>query len=273
MTLEEALIIAALSLFLWVAISTLIVWLRRRDRTRRDIFFVFICLVIAILAQQAAIIFPRLAPIARPVLYIAIIAQPYFVLRIARYTFAVPAIIERAVEVGLVLTGASLLLLAGFPAVVTILVFIYFLLVESYAIAVMLQGARSIAGINRKRLWLAATGSAVLVILFLLALGLFLVDRSLFSSNEGAPLLRGLLRFLAIISGISYFLGFTPPRWLRRAWQLEELQDFLNLLSGNGRNSTGALEKLPAAAVRAVAGMWETFIVKARPLAAAPTSA
>jgi PAS domain S-box-containing protein len=254
MTLEEALIIAAQALFLWVATSTLIVWLHRRDRTRGDVFFVFLCLVIAVFAQQAAIIFPRLAPIARPLLYIALIAQPYFVLRIARYTFAVPAIVQRAVEIGLVLAGASLFLLAAFPAVVTILVFVYFLLVESYATAVLIQGARSIAGINRKRLWLAAAGSATLVILFLVALGLFLVDRSLFNSNAGAPLLRALLRFLAIISGTSYFLGFTPPRWLRRAWQLEELQDFLHGLSGNGKQPTGALEQLPAAAVRAVAG-------------------
>ncbi|HNH50067.1 MAG TPA: HAMP domain-containing sensor histidine kinase, partial [Myxococcota bacterium] len=63
--------------------------------------------------------------------------------------------------------------------------------------------------------------------------------------------------FVSIKLILCYYLGFTPPLWLWRAWQQNELHRFLIAAqSGQPRGESGRLERLLVdAAVRSVAGL------------------
>jgi signal transduction histidine kinase len=79
--------------------------------------------------------------------------------------------------------------------------------------------------------------------------------------NQVLPGLTGittpLSQLLTLLSMLSYYLSFAPPRWLRQAWQLAELQNFLRAMAGrpaSERVST-ALNQLCLAGTRAVGGL------------------
>lgn len=59
------------------------------------------------------------------------------------------------------------------------------------------------------------------------------------------------MQLFAVLTALSYYLGFAPPRWLRRAWQLAELEHFLQ--QGDGDQVTGGADEALAGLCRAAA--------------------
>lgn len=112
------------------------------------------------------------------------------------------------------------------PGWLTILQVAYFVGIQLYGATMFIRAARRSAGVTRRRMTAVAVGSGFL--------GLTILTSSLQSFDPGWGLFS---RVCGLASGVSYVIGFAPPRALLRAWQEPELRAFL------GRAAT--LPRLP----------------------------
>src|SRR5690606_1444016 len=105
-------------------------------------------------------------------------------------------------------------------SLVTIVIIIYFVVVDGYAVSAFITGAFKATGVTRQRMRFAAAGSGVLVAVLVAA-----------GANAVLPQAREvtlpLIRVGAIVAALAFYLGFAPPRVLRRAWQHGELREYL----------------------------------------------
>jgi signal transduction histidine kinase len=124
------------------------------------------------------------------------------------------------------------------PLIFTLLLVAYFVLLSGYVVYAVVRAARHSSGVTRRRMRAVAFGTACLGIDILLA--------GVQSAFPHAPawIWSGISAALGLGCGVSYFVGFTPPEWLRRAWQEPDLRGFLS--------RAAALPRLPdtAAIVR-----------------------
>jgi diguanylate cyclase (GGDEF)-like protein/PAS domain S-box-containing protein len=250
MSLLEILTLITQGLYLLIAALTLLDFIRYRDRARLDVALVFNAFgVIALI--QLLIQFTRLqAPWLNIVASLILAAHPYLLLRLVAHFFSVPAFIGRVGLVGLLLSWLLLLLFPfKLPAAAALGILAYFAFIEGYATFALGRGALTTHGVTRWRLSLATIGAGLLVVFILLA-GVITALPAL------APQINGVTQVVAILSGISFYLGFAPPRWLRQTWQLIELQRFLRRTGGRSAadRANKVLEDLCEAANNAVGG-------------------
>ena len=251
MSLDEFLAFVVRATFLLLALLALVEWLRHRDRTRLDIAAMFGSLAVTILAGQLREGFEREIPWLRILGAMAIVAQPALLLRVVHNLRPIPRLVQRLGLAGLVIAWG--ILLFNPPPLappLTLLVVAYFVWLEGYAALALVRGALATRGVTHWRLTLAAAGSGLLAITILLA-----------GANAALPSLAGLLgplsQVLAVLAALSYYLGFAPPRWLRRAWQLFALHHFLREAIGSriAENATEVLEHLCQAASQSVGAL------------------
>lgn len=160
-----------------------------------------------------------------------LMALPYLLLRLVADFAGLPALVVRAAELGL---GVSVVLLVAIPPPLPVpavlLLVAYFVVVMSVDTGAFLRAAGRSRGVTRRRMQAAAIGSGFLGLdILTAAFGAVMPEpREAWSS---------LARLFGLASGVSYYVGFAPPTWLRRAWQEPELRALL------GR--AAALPRLP----------------------------
>jgi signal transduction histidine kinase len=160
-----------------------------------------------------------------------VMAMPYLLLRLLDDFTDVPRRVMRAAEAGLVLAVAGLIGFASpLPSGLTLVYVLYFVVIEGYCALGFVRAAQRSSGVTCRRMQAVAAGSALLGLAILIA-GFQVATPSL------EDLWTVVVQVCGIASGIAYFIGFAPPRWLRRAWQGPELRTFL------GRAAT--LPRLP----------------------------
>jgi PAS domain S-box-containing protein len=258
MTLDGFLDLLTQIIFLFAAGMTLFNWAKRRDQAGLDIALVFISLALVIIVQDLQDLLPAFDPFFTVVLFLALLTQPYFLLRVARYFRKVPMLVQRAAFIGLLAASATLFLIETAPILVVTVFFVYFTMVEAYASYLLIRGALTIPGITGKRLRLASIGSGLLALIFLGVLVLLLV--ALATEITELPesvnaVVAPLIQMLVLLSGLGYYLGFATPRWLRQYWQLSELPHFMRLTSlQKTRDRATVFEELSEAALRTVGG-------------------
>jgi signal transduction histidine kinase len=86
------------------------------------------------------------------------------------------------------------------------------------------RGALKTTGVARQRLRFAAAGSGMFGLIFIVVLLASFVPQ-----QKDIALL--LIELLVIACGAAFYIGFAPPRWLRRVWQLGESGNYLAQLS------------------------------------------
>jgi len=257
MTIEDFLTTIAQLIFLFLAGSSLFNWLNHRTRVRFDIALVFLSLAIVIISQYLQAVFPAFETALAFLFIIALLIQPYLLLRVTGHLRPIAPLFHRLALIGLILILSSFLLARTAPTLIFSVGIAYFLIIESYASHLLIQEAAAIAGIKRHRLMLAAAGSGLLALVFLLAFGLVIANATGVLSSSLRTAMGSFMQILAIFSGLSYYLGFSPPRWLRRSWQLWELYHFLEQSSKRLRqhhNQAALLDELAMAAARTVGG-------------------
>jgi PAS domain S-box-containing protein len=210
--------------FLLLAALTLADLIRHRDRARLDVALVFVSLSANSILQPVLRFFGLSLPWLNIVGTMALVAQPYLLLRIAGYFQTIPPFIRRVALAGLLAIWLPIIFLSPLPTPAVLAIVIYFVLVEGYATWVFLRGGMTSTGLVRWRLRLASLGSALVGLVILLA-GVMIALPSL------RDLIAPQLQVLAILAAIAYYLGFAPPRWLRQFWQLLELQNFLRTVA------------------------------------------
>ena len=255
MTLENFLTLITQAVYLYTASSTFINWVKYRTLARFDVALVFISLAAAIIAQDLQGVVPALAPLLALIFFVALLLQPYLLLRVTRYFRPIPSIVQRIVWIGLILVFASFGFINSAPLPIFALALGYFLVFESYASFLLLQGSMKLRGIISSRLRLAAIGSGLLTLVFLTALAITIVRSTGASVSFLQTGAASLIQALAMLSGLSYFFGFSPPRWLKQSWQLRELYHHLAQTAGlPGAGHKAVLEGLASAALRIVGG-------------------
>lgn len=147
----------------------------------------------------------------------AVIAMPFLLVRLMDDVIGVPRRLLRVFMAAFALYIAaiwlmppSLIALLAIPLVLGLLVTL------GYVVVASVRAARRAHGITRRRLIAVSVGSAFLACNF--GAGRLPV------SPEDA---RSLVDIFGVAAGVSYYLGFAPPRWLRRIWQGPELRAFL----------------------------------------------
>lgn len=249
--------------FLLLGLVTTINYFRYKGETRRDIALMSGSLAVAFLIQILA----RVTGVQSFWLDIlgslALITQPYLLLRLAQYFHEIPSWTMYLALAGMILAGILLLLFDSFSEGATVIVFLaiiaYFVIVDGYAMIIFVRGALTASGVVQRRLRFAAAGSGLLA-LALLVLGLAAVAPAL------QDWLVPLVLIAAIASAVSYYVGFAPSRWLQQAWQFAELQDYLqeigSKLIDKRLNVTDSLGELCTVATLATGGTAAAIIQK-----------
>ncbi len=152
---------------------------------------------------------------------VLLLALPYPLLQLLDDAVGLSPWLLRLCEVSMGLSIAGLVLLpVPRPGWLTALQIAYFV-GATYSSAVAFgRGALVSRGVTRRRMQAVAVGSFFLAA-DILAAGLLL---ALPQFTSGLMLVTAVC---PIVSGVGYYLGFSPPRWLQRAWQEPELRRFL----------------------------------------------
>jgi hypothetical protein len=207
-----------------VALLALVDFLRHRERVRLDVVLMLASLGIPVLVQ----FLPDSIGERRWVSAftgMAIVAQPYLLLRLVEDFRRVFQPYVWVAIAGMVFSWVALIVFPEPPPVVALAIIVYFEVVEGYAAFAFLRGTTATGGPTRWRLGFAAAGSLLLAVIIFLAGVEILAPRVEGVVDRGIP-------FLPVLAGICYYLGFVPPGWLRRAWQLPELHHFLQAMAG-----------------------------------------
>ncbi|HEV8634245.1 MAG TPA: response regulator, partial [Chloroflexota bacterium] len=221
----------------------------RRDLRRLEVAALFGVLGATILLQQLTSLTGLSAPWLPVVGSVLGVAQPYLLLRLVAHFRPLPTK-QHALGLGLLLASWAALLLGGrpLPPWATLVVVIAFVYVEIYATVAFVRGALVSRGVGRRRLVAVALGSGLL--------GATVLLLSVPAAFPAATELAGVVSQLtALGSAAAYYVGFAPPRWLLRAWQMSELRRFLLAVGGRSAEErlTAALENVGRAASSAFA--------------------
>ncbi len=258
MTLAEFLIQVTRYIYLLIGVLSLIDFARRRNRTQLDISLLFGTLGL-IVGVQEFIALTGLRPIwLVKFMQISLMAHPYLMLRVVEHFRPISTRVRWFALAGMLASWLILILLTELSPPLNVGLVIYFAIVETYSVAAFVRGALTTGGVTRWRLGLTAAGSAMIAAVMILA-GVNAVVPTL-SPYTALP-----IQTLAVFSGLSYYLGLSPTRWMRRAWQLNELYSFLREAAGKPAAERGEtmLAHLCATAVRttggraAMAALWD----------------
>ena len=264
---SQAPIILAEAIFVFVFLAAVIDLVRRRDLPRLEIAALLGSVGVLSFFQVLAALTGINVAAARALATLLLLAQPYLLLRVLTHFRPVPRLQHRIALAGLL--GSWLILLidqAPLTAASTFVVLGSFLYVECYGAIAVVRGALAAHGVAKRRLTMVALGTALLGALMLL-----LVVTSLLPVL--APVVQTLTPLLALACAVAYYAGFTPPGWLRRAWQLAEFHRYVSNLAGQSPEERvgRALQNLGPAAAGAIGGkagftlVWDPTTRRLRP--------
>lgn len=236
--------------FLLIAGLTLFDFVRYRDRRHLDIALMFASLALSILLQEFTTLTGQTVGWLTLLGTMGTLAQPYLLLRLVEHFRPVRSLVQWGSFAGLVGSWVLVILFPSpRPPAASLAIVVYFVFVEAYAAVAFVHGALDAGGVTRWRMALAAAGSGFLAAVIFVA-GINILLPAL------APFITPLIQLLVILSPISYYLGFAPPRWLRQAWQFAELYRFLRETASQPamERANQTLQHLCEAAMRAVGG-------------------
>lgn len=186
-------------------------------------------------------------------------ALPYLLLRLLNEFAGVPRAALRAAEAGLVLSAIALIVVPEQrPAQLTIVVIGYFATASLYAAGRFARASRRGHGVTRRRMEAAGAGIA------LIGLAALNAGVGTFTPLELDAVHSGVTSSLVLLAGFAFFVGFTPPAAVRRAWQEPELRAFLQRAASLPRlpDTASIVRELEAGAAaslgaRATIGLWD----------------
>src|SRR5579862_2169095 len=247
---DAALQVINQGLFVVIFGLAVVEFVRRRDRAHLEIVGLLGTLAVIILIEGLSQVIRREIPYGNFIAPLIIVAQPYMLLRLLSY-FRPLSRIQQAIGLGcLGASWAVLLKSGGTPAGPSSLAIIaLFAYVEGYASFAFVRAAITSRGVSQRRLIAIAIGSGLLTLVILMAGASSLLP----GARAGIQVASQLL---ALGSAAGYYVGFSPPRWLRHAWQMAEFRRYLGQLARGSAEDriTAALSELGSAAARAVGG-------------------
>ena len=156
---------------------------------------------------------------------IVLLALPYLLFRITRHFTRTPRWLPLPMLVSFII-GAALFpfLPSPLPGPVGLLYLAWWAGTLLYCTVVLAWEGQRLHGVSRRRLWAAAFGAGCLA-------ASILVSSIAARDSDRRQAWTSLAQLLALASGVGFFAGFTPPRFLRHMWQGPELRAFLTRLN------------------------------------------
>ena len=218
------------AVLLLTAVLTLVAYLRGRGKERALIAAMFGSLGITTLVAWGTGLTGFKPFWLTSFSVMAILVHPLLMVLVVHHSRRVPSWIMVAAGAGWVISTAAYILVARpdqaqLPASATLVIVTYFGVVELYAAYALVSGVIRSRGVAQKRLAFAAIGAGLLGVVILLA-G---VNRFLPESWRIPTFATGLLSFTAVFG---FYLGFSPPAWLRRLWLQAEIARFTTEQAG-----------------------------------------
>jgi signal transduction histidine kinase len=219
MTATELISLLTQALFVGLFLATLWQAVRRPSRSNVDTVLLFGAIAGVVLASRIGgwlglgpawatgltIVFINVAPLAMIRLVDDFSGTPRWVPWLGLAVFVA-------------VSAVSVVAYASSPRPVELVLIAWFLLVGGYAAASFARAAARSRGITRRRMSAVAVGALTFIAAIVLVLLGALVGSEL--TSVGGQL-------LALASALSFFLGFAPPGWIRRAWREPDLREFL----------------------------------------------
>ncbi|HET8776372.1 MAG TPA: hypothetical protein VFN76_01815, partial [Candidatus Limnocylindria bacterium] len=219
MTATELISLVTQALFIGLFLATLWQLLRRPSRSNLDTLLLFGSIAGVVLISRAAG-WVGLDPAWATGLTIVLInLAPLAMIRLVDdFSGTPPWIPWLGIAIFVAVSTISVVAYRSSPREIELVLIAWFLLVGGYAAASFAKAAARSRGITRRRMTAVAIGAVSFITAIVLVLVGALVESELIT-------LAGQL--LSLVSAIAFFLGFAPPRWIRRSWREPDLREFL----------------------------------------------
>ncbi len=209
-------------IFVLLFLFTLAAFVRQRDRARLEVAGLFGSVAIIIFLQAFTAVTGIASGDATFAATLLLLSQPYLLLRLVAHFRPLPPVLH---ALGLACMAGSwvpIILARGgrLGSAETLVVVALFASVEASASVAFVRAAVTSQGVIKRRLVAVAVGSGLLA--------LTLLSAAVMTGIPGSsPAIQVVSDLLALGSAAAYYVGFAPPAWLRRAWQMAELRQFL----------------------------------------------
>ena len=217
-------LISLINQVLFIGLFGVVLWhaLRRRTRASWNTALLLGSVALAVAISRVAGWFGLAdEPAVSSLTLILLNAVPFAMLRLVDDFSGSPRWVQAAGAFAFV--ALSALTVVGLGELTTPLVvatIAFFLAVGGYAAIVFALESRRAHGITRRRMTAVALGAALFIAaIVVLFIGVLLEPLS--------PILSLIGQLLALAAVLSFFLGFAPPAWVRRAWREPDLRRFL----------------------------------------------
>jgi signal transduction histidine kinase len=275
MSADQLLQYVTWAVFVTTFVFAVIRAIRQPQRTNLHIAFFFsVPTAIIVIGVAAALGLLSAGPVVNAINTDLILVMIYLLLRLVDdFSATPPWLIHGSGALLLGLAIGSFIYVPPRPALLTTLQLLYVLGLLVYITIAFARASQHAGGVTYRRLLCIAAGCGMLCLIFAVA-----------ALSPSFPQHTGWLRMLSNIfslaASICYYLGFTPPRSLRRAWQEPELRAFLGRAAQLPRlpdtsSIVHELERGAATSVgapRASIGLWDTtqqqlrFMINGQPL-------
>ncbi len=201
----------------------------------------------------AVVTIPRLAgligvaddPALTKLILIVLNVAPFAMLRLVDDFSGTPRWVQITGAVAFLAVGAlTIVALPRMTQLVELATIGFFVAVGGYAAFAFADATRRTRGITRRRMTAVAVGAG----LFICAVVTLLIGAL---SPDTQPALTLVAQLLGLVAALSFFIGFAPPTWMRRAWREPDLRRFLERsvqLAGVTDDRVAVLELQSAAA-------------------------
>jgi signal transduction histidine kinase len=207
---------------LFIGLFGAVLWraLRQPSRAAWDTVLLFGSIAAVVVLARAAELFGLGAqPWLVGLILLLLAVAPYAMLRLVGDFSRTPRWVLLAGGPGLAIIGVlGFVIFGAAPQLYEIVAVTWFLGVGGYAALAFGRAAIGTRGITQRRMTAVTVGT----VLFIAAIVIGFADVLVVSVElAGAP------QLISLAAAISFFLGFAPPTWIRRAWREPDLRNFL----------------------------------------------
>lgn len=217
-------LISLINQILFIGLSGVVLWhaLRRGTRSSWNTAMLLGAVGVAVaLTRVAGWLGLADEPLIGALTLVLLSTVPFAMLRLVDDFSGSPRWVQAAGAAAFVALSALTFVTMGeltMPIVVATIAF--FLAVGGYAAVAFALESRRAHGITRRRMTAVALGAALFIAAIVdLFVGVLI--------EPLGPLLSLIGQLLALAAVLSFFLGFAPPAWVRRAWREPDLRRFL----------------------------------------------
>jgi signal transduction histidine kinase len=219
MTATELIRFVTQALFVGLFVATAWQAVRRPSRSTLDTLMLFGSIAGVVLVSMLADLFALDGDWTAELTLVLINAAPLAMIRLVDDFSGTPRWVQWAgVAVFVGVSAVAVVAYRSSPREIELLLIAWFLLVGGYAAASFAGAAARSRGITRRRMTAVAVGAVTFIAAIVLVLVGALVENELVSVAG---------QLLGLVSAVSFFLGFAPPGWIRRAWREPDLRQFL----------------------------------------------